>query len=127
MNEDYTLSGTTFFFFREPTPIRVTLLSDRVAGEGLETITLTLNQFFGPEDDGIILGHDTTVIYLRDIDSKNIIIRVIGHSLVRADYVVCVFVKYCMVSVYVDLACKILCTTVTHLSNFCYRTATFEM
>ena len=81
MNEDYTLSGTSFSFFREPTPISVTLLNDGVAGEGLETITLTLIQTFGPEDDSIILGYNTTVIRLWDIDGKNIIFRVVGHSL----------------------------------------------
>ena len=82
MNEDYTLPpGPVFSFFQEPTPISVTLLNDGVAGEGLETITLTLNQFFGPQDDHIILGHSTAVIHLRDIDSMNIFFRVVGHSL----------------------------------------------
>ena len=84
MGEDYTLPpGTSFSFFREPTPISVLLLKDGVAGERLETITLTLIQTLGPEDDSIILGHNTAVIHIRDIDGKNIIFRVVGHSLVR--------------------------------------------
>ena len=81
MNEDYTLPGTSFAFFREPTPISITLLNDGVAGEGLEIITLTLIQVLGPEDDSIILGHNTAIIHLQDIDGKNIIFIVVGHSL----------------------------------------------
>ena len=82
MNEDYTLPpGPRFAFFREPIPISITLLNDGVAGEGLETITLTLNQTFGLVEDSIILEYRTAVIHLRDIDGKNIIFRVVGHSL----------------------------------------------
>ena len=81
VNEDYTLSNTSIILFREPTPISVTLLNDGVAGEGLEIITLTLIQTFGPENDGIILGYNTTVIHLWDIYGKSIIFRVVGHTL----------------------------------------------
>ena len=81
VNEDYTLPGTSFTFFREPTPVSITLLNDGVAGEGLETITLTLIQVFGPGHDSIILGYNTAVIHIRDINGKNIAFRVVGHSL----------------------------------------------
>ena len=80
MNEDYTLPGTSFTFFREPTPVSITLKKDGVGSEGLETITLTLIQTFGPVDDRIILEYRTAVIHIRDIDGKNIIFRVVGHS-----------------------------------------------
>ena len=81
MNEDYTLPGTSFTLFREPTPVSITLEKDGVANEGLETITLTLMQTFGTVDDRIILEYRTAVIHIRDIDGKNIIFRVVGHSL----------------------------------------------
>ena len=81
MNEDYTLPGTSFTFFREPTPVSITLEKDGVANEGLETITLTLVQTFGVEDVRIILEYRTAVIHIQDIDSKNISFRVVGHCL----------------------------------------------
>ena len=81
MNEDYTLPGTSFTFFQEPTPVSITLKKDGVGSEGLETITLTLIKTFGTEYDNIILGYNTTVIHIRDIDGKNIIFRVVGHCL----------------------------------------------
>ena len=43
-----------------------------MAGEGLETITLTLIQTFGTEDDRIILEYRTVVINLQDIDGRAI-------------------------------------------------------
>ena len=73
VNEDYTLpSNTNFTLSEEPIPVTVILLDDEVAGEGLETITLTLIQVLGPEDDSFILEYNTTVIHLRDIDGKAI-------------------------------------------------------
>ena len=81
MNEDYTLPGTSFTFFREPTPVNITLKKDGVGSEGLETITLTLIQTFGTEYGNFILEYRTAVIHIRDIDGKNIIFRVVGHSL----------------------------------------------
>ena len=72
VNEDYTLPNTSFTLFREPIPISITLEKDGVAGEGLETITLTLIQTFGTEDDRIILEYRTVVINLQDIDGRAI-------------------------------------------------------
>ena len=86
MDKDYTLQmpGTSVELFREPIPISVSLLNDGVAGEGLETITLTLIQILGVVDDRYYLQYKTAVIHLRDIDGKNIIfIIVVGHSLGR--------------------------------------------
>ena len=78
MNEDYTLSYADPLIvfpqqFPGPTPVNVTLREDRVAGEGTETITLTLNQLSGLEGDNFILQYDTAVIILQDIDGRNII------------------------------------------------------
>ena len=70
VNEDYTLPDTSFTLFREPTPVSITLQKDGVAGEGLETITLTLIQTFGAIDDRFILGYRTVVINLQDIDGR---------------------------------------------------------
>ena len=72
VNEDYTLPNTSFTLFREPTPVSITLQKDGVAGEGLETITLTLIQTFGTVLDSIILEYRAVVINLQDIDGRAI-------------------------------------------------------
>ena len=66
---DYNLSQSNFFLENIPIPITVTLLSDGVAGEGPETITLTLR----PDDrdlvDNEILSDPSITITIQDNDS----------------------------------------------------------
>lgn len=70
MNADYTLShATPLILFQGPTHVNVTLLNDRVAGEGMETIILTLNKVSGTENMNIILEYSVAVINLKDNDS----------------------------------------------------------
>ena len=65
---DYVLSQSNFFLENIPIPITVTLLNDGVAGEGPETITLTLRPDRDLEDNEI-LSNPTITISLSDNDS----------------------------------------------------------
>ena len=70
---DYTLHHPTFLTLNDkPLSFNVSLLSDGVSGEGLETITLTLvqNHRLTPSNQNQILQYQSVVITIQDADGK---------------------------------------------------------